>query len=50
MKDLLAAEKLLASHGLTPARIVARAGTDYIVASDGSLRKIGRKPVKAGDA
>lgn len=42
-KKLIAAAKTAAEAGLSCVRIVRRAGTDYIMAQDGSLRRIGRK-------
>lgn len=41
-KKLELALKWLKNSGITPCRIVRKAGTDYIIASDGSFRKIGR--------
>ena len=41
-KKLELAMKWLKNSGLTPCRIIRKAGTDYIVASDGSFRRIGR--------
>jgi hypothetical protein len=41
-KKLQLAIKWLKNSGLTPCRILRKAGTDYIVAADGSFRRIGR--------
>lgn len=35
--------KVIKSHGFSVVRMVNRAGTDYIVANDGRMFKIGRK-------
>lgn len=42
-KRLNDAIEMIESSGLTVAEIATKAGTDYIRASDGSLRKIGGK-------
>lgn len=36
------ATKLLQEFGLVPCRLVTRAGTDYIISSDGLYHKVGR--------
>jgi hypothetical protein len=37
--------KWIGNSGLTVCRIVGVAGTDYIVAKDGSMRKIGKRSI-----
>ncbi len=37
------AAKLVEAHGFAVVKIIRRAGSDYILAADGSLHRIGRK-------